>query len=147
MPLTRSATVATADNMNEVELGRDVPDARLMVTIDSAGRQFGDSSPVPIHSCINIATQTGDDEDENGRGGIMACFGGVVKKAVLQRLAYVAIGLLVVVIIILIERLTGTNIIDERKLIQDIAEEIVPKVAMRAATTPSVPSATETAAD
>ena len=138
MVLTRAATVATVDSVNDVEQGHDVPDARLMVTIDSAGRQFGDSSEVPIHSCINIATQTGD-EDENGRGGIMACFGGVVKKAVLQGLAYVAIGVLVLVIIILVERFTGMDIIDERKLIQDIAAEIVPKVAMRIAnnTTPS----------
>ena len=137
MVLTRAAA---SENVNEVENGRDVPDAHLMVTIDSAGREFGDLSPVPIHSCINIATQTGE-EHENG-GSALSCFGGFVKKAVLQRLAYVGIGVLVVAFIILIERLTGRDIIDERKFIQDIVDENLPKT-VRAPGGTSTPTATQ----
>ena len=101
----------------------DELDGGLTLTIDSAGRRFHDSSPVPIHSCINIATPQTDVHNDT----CWRCLG-VSKKAMLQRLSVVAAGVLVVVVIILIERYVGAEIFDEKKLMQDIADSLVPKI-------------------
>ena len=130
MPLTRSSSlVANTD----VELGRDVPDARLVLTVDSVGRQFTGESPVPIHSCVNIAVQT--DEDNSSCWNCV----GFMKKALIQKLALVAVGVLVVVIIIMIERFAGIDIIDEKKLVQDIAAEVLPQIMSGRANATSPP--------
>ena len=75
MPMMTRATAAAgtmteSENLNDVEQGHDVQDARMTFTIDSAGRRFNAESAVPIHSCINIATQTGGDDDERSNCGV-----------------------------------------------------------------------------
>ena len=140
MPMMTRATAAAgtmteSENLNDVEQGRDVQDARMAFTIDSAGRRFNAESAVPIHSCINIATQTGDD-DERSNCWWTDC----AKKLIMQRLALVVAGILVIVLIILLERTINVDIIDEKKLIQDLAGELLPKMGGGRTTTPSPPS-------
>ena len=130
MPLTRSSSLAAN---TDVELGRDVPDARLVLTVDSVGRQFTGESPVPIHSCVSIAMQT--DEDSSSWWNCV----GFMKKALIQKLALVAVGVFVVVIIIMIERFAGIDIIDEKKLVQDIAAEVLPQIMSGRANATSPP--------
>jgi hypothetical protein len=132
--LTRSATIGTSEGAeNDYEMqelratGRDTPDARLMLTVDSAGRQYTASSPVPIHSCVNIAMQTNDDEADSC-WSIVGC----MKKALIQRLAMIVGGILVVIAIILLERFLGADIFDEKKLIQDITAELLPQLVRNA---------------
>jgi hypothetical protein len=103
---------------------RDASDSRVVVTVDSAGRQFTDMSPVPIHSCINIAVQANEDDERNGWS-----FVGCMKKALMQRLAMAVCGILIVIAIILLERFLGAEIFDEKKLIRDIANELLPQLA------------------
>jgi hypothetical protein len=109
---------------NDVEQGRDVPDARLMVTVDSVGRQFSASMPVPIHSCLNIATQGEVDESCGGRSAV-SCMTRALKKHIIVAI----VGLLVVVLIIVLEKLLGAELIDEKKLIQDISAQLLPQLA------------------
>jgi hypothetical protein len=90
---------------------------------------------VPIHSCINIATQAPDTESGGGVGWTVC-----MKKAMMQRLAMVATGIFVVVVIILLERFIGVDIIDEKKLIQDIGAELLPKLANTRTTTLAPPT-------
>ena len=48
----------------------------------------------------------------------------------MQRLALVVAGILVIVLIILLERTINVDIIDEKKLLQDLAGELLPKMAV-----------------
>ena len=133
---TAAGTMTESENLNDVEQGHDVQDAHMTFTIDSAGRRFNAESAVPIHSCINIATQTGDD-DERSSCGWTDC----AKKLIMQRLALVVAGILVIVLIILLERTINVDIIDEKKLLQDLAGELLPKMGGGGrTTTPSTPS-------
>lgn len=132
---TAAGTMTESENLNDVEQGHDVQDAHMTFTIDSAGRRFNAESAVPIHSCINIATQTGDD-DERSSCGWTDC----AKKLIMQRLALVVAGILVIVLIILLERTINVDIIDEKKLLQDLAGELLPKMGGGRTTTPSTPS-------
>jgi hypothetical protein len=127
--------------LQEMESGRDTQDARLMLTIDSAGRQFGPLSPVPIHSCINIAMQTDHGDNEDGHGGLWSSFTGCITKAMMQRLAMIIGGILVVVTIILLERFLGTELFDEKKLIHDITAELLPQLVNARNATPTPPPA------
>lgn len=105
---------------------RDVPDLHAMLTIDSAGVQFNDTSPVPIHSCLNIATQiTPDDAPDVACTSWISCIKGMIAK----RVAVGAGVVLLVVVIILIEKLLGMDLIDEKKLIQDLSAELLPQLA------------------
>jgi hypothetical protein len=132
------ATRATDDarTMTDVELtelrDRDTPDARLMLTVDSAGRQFTNSSPVPIYSCVNVAMQT-DDDDCRSRWSFTDC----LKRALMQRLALIVGGILIVITIILLERFLGMELFDEKKLIQDITTELLPQLKSGYNTTPT----------
>ena len=130
MTLTRAAS---AVENSDAEQGSDVSDTRLMLTVDSAGKQFTASSPVPIHSCVNVAMQT--DEDTSS---CWSCVG-FMKKALIQKLALVAVGVLVVLIIIMIERFAGVDIIDEKKLVQDITADILPQLMSGRANATSPP--------
>jgi hypothetical protein len=127
MPMSTRATSSNSnDTRNQYELrelhsvDRDIPDARLVIT---AGHQFTDASSVPVQSCINIAMQT-DEEDESNRWSITSC----MKKALVQRLAMAVCGIFVVIAIILLERFLGADIVDEKKLIRDIASELLPQL-------------------
>jgi hypothetical protein len=137
--MTRATSAA--DNVDETELhdlngrNRDVADARLMLTIDSAGRQFSASSPVPLHSCVNIAMQTEDEERDRWS------FTGCLKRAMMQRLAMIVGGILVVLTIILLERFLGMELFDEKKLIQDITAELLPQLMNVRNATPPTPVA------
>ena len=118
---------------SDVEQGNDEPDSsRMMITIDSAGREFTDASEVPIHSCIHIGTQVAPDD-------LSTSWTDFMKKAIVKRIAIVAAAVLVVVVIILLERLIGVDIIDEKKLIQDIGAELIPQLR-GAYTTPAPPA-------
>ena len=130
MTLTRAAS---AVENSDVEQGSDVSDTRLMLTVDSAGKQFTASSPVPTHSCVNVAMQTGEDTSS-----CWSCVG-FMKKALIQKLALVAVGVLVVLIIIMIERFAGVDIIDEKKLVQDITADILPQLMSGRANATSPP--------
>jgi hypothetical protein len=121
------------EGVNNVEEGHDEPDStHVVLTIDSAGQEFCDASEASIHSCIHMATQVSPDD-------LSTTWAECMKKAIVKRITIVAAGLLVVVAIILLERLIGVDIIDEKKLIQDIGAELIPQ--LRGAYTTTAPPA------
>jgi hypothetical protein len=138
MPMTTRAASAQ-ENVNEEVEGRDVPDSQhLRVVIDSAGRQFGSTSAVPTHSCINIATQIdGDERDDHGFN-----FTKCAKNVIMQRLAYLVIGILVIITIILLERTLKVDIIDEKQLVKDLAGQLLVNAQSSVPTSPT-PSTAE----
>ena len=119
----------------QAQHGLDVADSRqpqrLTVTVDSVGRQFSVSGEVPIHSCVNIATQVAPEDISNDSW--TSCF----TKAVAKRAMMVVGALIAVGLVILIERLVGADIVDEKTLIRDIAAELLPQFAKNGFTTPT----------
>jgi hypothetical protein len=113
------------ENNIEEATGHDEADSKLMVTIDSAGVRYGDSSPVPLHSCINIATQVTPDEAHHQE---CQCWPPWFGRVVMKRAAVIVAILLVIAVIVLMEKLLGADILDEKKLIQDLAGELLPSL-------------------
>ena len=93
--MTRATGTAGTTNdpeyVNEVEQGRDVRYGRVVLTIDSAGSRFNAESAV--HSCINIATQKGDDDERSNCGGTVCA-----RELIMQRLPLAVAGILVIVL-------------------------------------------------
>ena len=140
MPITTRAASAQENVKEEVEC-RDVPDSQqLRVTIDSAGRRFSGSDAVPIHSCINIATQVDDNDRDDGVFGFN--FTKCAKNAILQRLAYAVCGILVVVIILLLERTLKVDVIDEKQLVKDLAGQLLAQHVNGQSSAPASPTPT-----
>jgi hypothetical protein len=118
------ANPVVENNIEEV-VGHDEPDSTLMVTIDSAGVRYGDSSPVPTHSCINIATQVTPDEAHHQE---CPCWPPRFGHVIMKRAAVIIAILLVIAVIVLLEKMLGADILDEKKLIQDLAGELLPSL-------------------
>ena len=112
MKPTRATTYQISKRCND-----DVDD-HLILDSDSTDRRTVFSSPsARSRSGISAATQT---EDDDGRW--FSC----LSKVMFQRAVMVIAAILVLLAIMLLERCIGVDIVDERKLIQDIATQLIP---------------------
>ena len=120
----------------------------LNAVVDTVGRQFAESDAVPTHSCINIAVETtvtppppsplpppppydGDSTRASmsnccgGQYGLLSSiFGGTnISK---ERVCILLILTIAIVLIVLLEKMAGVDIVDGKKLVQVLATGVLP---------------------
>jgi translation initiation factor 2 gamma subunit (eIF-2gamma) len=99
----------------------DEVDAHLTLDSDSTDRRATTSSGSnTTRGVISVATQTDENECR-----WFSCSG----KVMTQRAVLAVATILIVLMIMLMERFIGVDIVDERQLIQGIAAQLIPSVA------------------
>ena len=107
---------------------------RLTLTINPAGGQLSGSDEARTQSCINIAVQTeagvgttaaANHDDECPTCGQFPTGALGSYRWLLKRLAIVGVVIAAIVLIVLLERFFKVEILDEKKLIQDLAAYVV----------------------
>ena len=110
---------------------------RLTLTINPAGGQLSGSDEARTQSCINIAVQTeagvgttaANHDDECPTCGQFPTGALGSYRWLLKRLAIVGVVIAAIVLIVLLERFFKVEILDEKKLIQDLAAYVVGPIA------------------
>jgi hypothetical protein len=130
-------------------------DVGLSAVVDSVGRRFSESGTPPIHSCINIAVETSATplapppyDGASTRSGtnetccrgqhnlFSAICGGI--NITKERVCIVLIIAIMIVLLVLLEKMIGVDIVDEKKLLQVLATGVLP-LKQEQPTTPSAP--------
>jgi hypothetical protein len=127
----------------------------LSAVVDSVGRRFSDSGTPPIHSCINVAVEAAATplppppyDGASTRSGtnetccrghhylLSAVCGGI--NITKERVCIVLIIAIMIVFLVVLEKMIGVDIVDEKKLLQVLATGVLP-VRQEQPTTSSAP--------
>jgi hypothetical protein len=127
----------------------------LSAVVDSVGRRFSESGTPPTHSCINIAVEatatplspppydgassrssTNETCCRGHRYLFSAICGGI--SITKERVCIVLIIAIMIVLLVLLEKMIGVDIVDEKKLIQVLATGVLP-IRQEQLTTSSAP--------
>jgi hypothetical protein len=127
----------------------------LSAVVDSVGRRFSESGTPPTHSCINIAVEatatplppppydgasTRSSTNETCCRGQRDLFSAICSgiNITKERVCIVFIIAIMIVLLVVLEKMVGVDIVDEKKLLQVLATGVLP-IRQEQPTTSSTP--------